>query len=394
MLHSFSPVSSLRSVMVSALLIVVLFVGLLALPACSSPTPTRPPAQPTFTPPPTTVPIVPTLAPRLEPTLVVPTEVPTTSIPPPILATAVPTLTVRLATKASSQPTARPAALSGKVAYSVVTDPAPLLHRIWVANVDGSGASKILDYAGWPSFSPNGKQLAFYQLPGGGKNEGLYVADAFGGNPVAAFISPGVCCIEWSRDGNWIAFTNSSRPTWSASGNLNPPGGPILMVKADGFFKTVVDLKVIGSAPAFSADSRQFAYAGCLPGTNTCGVMVAPANGTGTLRQVTRDNGGNPQWSPRGDRIVYQAADDAGHIQVFVVNVDGSGKKQLTFGKSNDGQPAWSRDGSSIMWRSDQNGTSWAIYAMNADGSGARRILSNVPPDPSLWGWESLSIAP
>jgi Tol biopolymer transport system component len=81
-------------------------------------------------------------------------------------------------------------------------------------------------------------------------------------------------------------------------------------------------------------------------------------------------------------------------MQVWVANADGSGKKQLTNGKSNDGQPVWSRDGGSIFWRSDQNGSAWAIYVMNADGSSQRRIINNVPPDPNLWGWESLSVGP
>ena len=138
----------------------------------------------------------------------------------------------------------------------------------------------------------------------------------------------------------------------------------------------------------------QVVFSGGIPGTDSLGLLVTPADGTGSVRALTRDNGGNAQWSPRGDRVLYQADDGAGHKQVFVINADGSGKKQLTSGKSNDGQPAWSRDGSAIFWRSDQNGTAWAIFAMNADGSGPRRILSDVPPDPHLWGWESLSVGP
>jgi Tol biopolymer transport system component len=295
-------------------------------------------------------------------------------------------VTVTRVARTATPTVAKPAALSGRIAYSLVTDPAPRLHAIYVANIDGTGATKILDYAAWPAFSPTGKNIAFFQLPGGGKNEGLYVASNFGDNPVPAYINPGVCCIDWSRDGNWIVFTSSLKP--------KQPGGSILTVKADGSYKTVVDLKVVGNGPTFSPDGKQVAFSGCMPGTNTCGIMVTPADGSGGQRAMTRDNGGNPHWSPRGDKIVYMATDDAGHNQVFIVNPDGSGKKQLTNGKSNDGQPVWSRDGGSILWRSDQNGTAWGIFAMNADGTNQRRILNNVPPDPDLWGWESLTVAP
>ena len=108
---------------------------------------------------------------------------------------------------------------------------------------------------------------------------------------------------------------------------------------------------------------------------------------------ITRDNGANPQGSPRGDKIIYQADDGKGHINVFAVNSDGTGVKQLTNGKNNDGQPAWSRDGNFIFWRSDRNGAGWAIFVMRADGSNPRLLINNAPASIN-WGRESLSTAP
>jgi Tol biopolymer transport system component len=63
--------------------------------------------------------------------------------------------------------------------------------------------------------------------------------------------------------------------------------------------------------------------------------------------------------------------------QIFVVNPDGSGEKQVT--KEADGhavQPAWSRDGSKIIFSGDQTGNS-QIYEMNATGSGRTQLLSD-----------------
>lgn len=380
-------VLSSRMALVAFLALIFLaLVGCNTAPSTPATSPTPASATPTSRSAPTQATVVlPTLP------VVVPTAatVPTTSTlttPSPITTTTAPTATVARVVRTATATAAKPAVLSGRVAYSVVTDPGPRFHTIYVARVDGSGATKILDYAGWPAFSPTGKNIAFFQLPGGGKNEGLYISDDFGGNPVPVFISPGVCCIDWSRDGNWIVFTNSLKP--------KQPGGSILMVKVDGSYKTAVDLKVAGSGPAFSPDGKQIVFSGCLPGTNTCGLMATATDGSGGQRAITRDNGGDAHWAPRGDKIVYQASDNAGRNQVYVVNPDGSGKKQLTNGKNNDGQPTWSRDGGSILWRSDQNGTAWGIFAMNADGTNPRRILNNVPPDPNLWGWESLTVAP
>lgn len=377
---------SLRLVL-AAMLIAMLAASV----ACGAATPTRPPATPTLSAPvqptatsvpPTATPVAQTTMPPPPGTLQAPVTITTTVV---VSATATPRPT-RAAT--AVPPTQAPKSVSptGRIVYSLVTDSLPQFHTIWIAKADGTGASKILDGVAWASLSPDGKKLAFYQMGLGGKNQGLYIGDQYGGNAKAAYLSAGVCCINWSRDGSTVVFTVSTRP--------NQPGGPIMTVKDDGVYKTVVDLKVIGNGPAFSPDGRQVVFSGGIPGTDSLGLLVTPADGTGSVRALTRDNGGNAQWSPRGDRVLYQADDGAGHKQVFVINADGSGKKQLTSGKSNDGQPAWSRDGSAIFWRSDQNGTAWAIFVMNADGSNPRKILSDVPPDPHLWGWESLSVGP
>jgi Tol biopolymer transport system component len=360
--------------------------------ACGSATPTLPPASPT-------------LAASGQPTLAEPTAPPTatgpagaTETPPPtptgstpVTATVAATRTATVAPTrtprptAETQPSPKPAALSGKIAYGVYLGEDYRLRTIQVAAVNATAGAQILTGAAWPAFSPDGTRIAYFGLA----KEGIFIANSDGGNPMGplGITSPGVCCLDWSRDGTWIVFADSPRPS--------QPGGPIKMLKIDGVFKTIVDLKVFGNGPSFSPDGKHIVWSGCLPNTSTCGLMITPTDGSGSVQVLTRDNGGNAAWSPDGKRIAYQASDGAGHQQVFVINVDGSGgRKQLTNGKGNDGQPAWSRDGGSIFWRSDQNGTAWAIYVMNADGSNPRRLIADAPADPHLWGWQSISVAP
>jgi len=353
----------------------------LSLAACGSATPTVLPS-PTFSVPsiqPTATLVQPTVPPTIPLTSPSPTS--TSAIAQPSatatkFAVAVPTATLAV----TAVP--KPSAPTGRIVYTVVTGTDPKFHTVWIANADGSGAHQILTHARWPALSPDGKRIAYYGTPEG-KSAGLYLANADGSNPELIVIDPGVCCINWSRDGNWLVYTVSPRP--------NQPGGPISTLKVDGAYKTIVSLGVVGNGPAFSPDGKQIVYSGCLPNTSTCGLILVPAGG-GAIRQITTDNGGNADWGARG--IVYQANDNAGHKQVFFINPDGSGKKQLTNGKNNDGQPVWSRDGGSIFWRSDQNGTAWAIYVMNFDGSNPRRVINNVAPHPDFWGWESLSVGP
>ncbi|MCL4487417.1 MAG: hypothetical protein M1570_04720 [Chloroflexi bacterium] len=382
-------------VLVRFALTALALVPLFGIVGCSgSATPTRPAATQTATTgaPLPTVPLglptaeftaLPTGVPLPTSTLAVlgPTPAVTTTVPPGQATGAATSRPVPV-----RSPTSRPAVSGGRIAYSRVVGATPNEHTIWIANVNGTNAHQVLMSAMWPAFSPDGRRLAFYQMSIAVTNPGLYIANSDGGNPAPVFLGSGVCCIDWSRDGKWLVYVNSPRPS--------QPTGPISMVKVDGYYKTFVDLKVQGNDPSFSPDGSQLVFSGCMPNTHSCGVLVTRTDGSGFIRQVTNDNGGNARWSPVGNRIVYQVADGAGHHQVSVVNADGTGRKQLTNGNSHDGQPTWSRDGGSIFWRSDQNGTAWAIYVMNADGSNPRRIISDAFVDPNLWGWESMSVGP
>lgn len=279
-----------------------------------------------------------------------------------------------------------PGPLTGHVAFSVRFPGVDFVSRqVWVMNADGSGAHQILERARWPSFSPDGSRMAYYEL-----DTGLHLADANGGGGKAV-VTGAACCYSWSPDGQWVAYTQSI--------NQNKPTGPLKKIKVDTAFnygnQDIHDLGVQGLAPAFSPDGKQIAFGGCMTNSSTCGIFVIGADG-GPTRVLTQDYGGNPHWSPKGDKIVYHAGvANEGRNQVFIVDADGKNKKQLTTAtKGNDGQPVFSRDGTRIFYRSDQDGTEWAIFVMNADGSGKKKLYGPVPADTDFWGWDSLSVSP
>ncbi len=88
---------------------------------------------------------------------------------------------------------------------------------------------------------------------------------------------------------------------------------------------------------------------------------------------MTSDAGGNAAWSPDGKKIAYCSSAD-GDSEIWIVNLDGSGMKQLTKNKGNDTNPAFSPDGSYIFYLSDQNGTAWALRVMRPDGSDIKTL--------------------
>ncbi len=103
--------------------------------------------------------------------------------------------------------------------------------------------------------------------------------------------------------------------------------------------------------------------------------MVNP-DGTG-LRNLTwhAAQDADASWSPTRDRLAF-VSDRSGNNDIFLVNADGSGLMQITFSAADEIHPAWSRDGALIAYVSNQDGD-WEIFMINANGTGVVQLTRN-----------------
>jgi TolB protein len=89
-------------------------------------------------------------------------------------------------------------------------------------------------------------------------------------------------------------------------------------------------------------------------------LYVMNADGAGE-RQVTHNGAANfcPFFTPDGKRLIFSSnmGDPSGReFDVYLINIDGSGLERVTTAPEFDGFPMFSPDGKSLVWASNRNG--------------------------------------
>jgi dipeptidyl aminopeptidase/acylaminoacyl peptidase len=88
--------------------------------------------------------------------------------------------------------------------------------------------------------------------------------------------------------------------------------------------------------------------------------------------------------SPEGNRIAFvlRSTDleaNKGRTDLWLINADGSGLRQLTWSPESEGQPVWSPDGQSLFFLSPRGGSS-QVFRLPLDG-GEARAVTKLPLD-------------
>ena len=168
--------------------------------------------------------------------------------------------------------------------------------------------------------------------------------------------------------------------------------------------------ELVGSDYAFSPDGSRVVFEHSVDegrsGLPSDELFVMNADGSG-LRQLTHDGAhdGFPTWSPDGTRVVYTSyrgdrfvagclASAECPSDLHVINADGSAETRLTYTPGDESMPSWSPDGTQIVFRSTRDDPAGTLFVMNADGTDARALdtgtTSNYWP---RWSPDGRSVA-
>jgi len=129
-------------------------------------------------------------------------------------------------------------------------------------------------------------------------------------------------------------------------------------------------------APSWSPDGRSLVfYSERTNGKADLFVINADGTGLRDLNPTERADEGAPAFSPDGNRIAFDS-DAGGNFEIWVMDAAGGAGKPLTRHPGRDVAPAWSPDGSKIAFMSDRGGKGFDVYVMNADGTAVERVTS------------------
>jgi Tol biopolymer transport system component len=93
--------------------------------------------------------------------------------------------------------------------------------------------------------------------------------------------------------------------------------------------------------------------------------------GSKTVTRLTHDQGVHfdPAFSPYGSRVAFRSRIGPEDYEIRIVNVDGTGLRNLSNNGAMDYAPAWSPDGKKIAFASERRFGVPHVWVMDADGS-------------------------
>ncbi|NJD09691.1 MAG: hypothetical protein FIB01_04325 [Gemmatimonadetes bacterium] len=301
---------------------------------------------------------------------------------------------------AANAPTGTAAALPGATAYPAQPDE-PHLRNLRMLTHGGENAE-----AYW---SADGRQLIFQATrPGGTGCDQIFTMNPDGSGLRMVSTGKGrTTCAYFFPAGDRIIYSSTHR-----AGAECPPPPDFRMGYVWGLFEYDIfaadpdggHLRQLTATPGYDAeatispDGRTIVFTSVRAGD--LDIYAMDADG-GNVRRLTSEVGydGGPFFSRDGKQIVFRArhpTDSAeladyrrllasalvrpGQLDIWVMNADGTGKRQVTDIAAANFAPFFHPDGQRIIFASnvhDPSGRNFDLYLVRSDGSGLERVTSH-----------------
>lgn len=229
-----------------------------------------------------------------------------------------------------------------------------------------------------PAFAPDGSQVAFFEYDG--TNSGIYTALVGGEKPLRLTNSINDCCPAWSPDQRQVAFLRG----------MENGTGIYVLPALGGNERQVYTLP----HPAYvglnwSPDGKFLAFSETTRGNPDARITLLSLADS-THRQITRPPPGSrdyaPAFSPDGSQVAFIRGTIAGVVNdVFIVPASGGEARRLTFDECQNFGITWSEDGRQIIYASRRGGIE-SLWRVSASGGTPQPVAGAGSPaqNPSI----------
>jgi eukaryotic-like serine/threonine-protein kinase len=235
-----------------------------------------------------------------------------------------------------------------------------------------------------PNWSPHGQRIAYWGTNGDGNRE-IFTVGADGGPPVQVTHDPAV---DWN-------------PVWAPSGRelyfISDRGGTMNLWrvridehtgKTDGRPDPVTTPAVYVRFLSWSADGTRFLYSQAQNRLSLSSIPFDPVRLETSGDPVATGGNyyvGNFSLSPDETQIVHDTLGDVNE-DLWIVNVDGTGRRKLTSDSFRNRLPRWSPKGDEILYLSTRSGR-YQEWMIHPDGGGLRQVTAAVASQVNTGVW-------
>jgi dipeptidyl aminopeptidase/acylaminoacyl peptidase len=256
---------------------------------------------------------------------------------------------------------------------------------IFTINPDGSAVQQLTPFGSNGGFvccqawSADGRQIVFGAEPNGTPVSQLWIMNSDGSNQ-RVLLSEDSFFEQWpsfSPDGSQVAFSRCTLPEGHcAIYRISVSGNDLTALTAYDPNPDVNDF-----VPAYSPDGKTIAFDSSTRGGVIFAIYLMNADGS-NVRQLTPSaiEGANADWSPDGTTITFWTnLFEPLLSQVWTIRRDGMGLTQLTNPQNAyDSQPSWSPQQDAMVFERDNNTfTASALEIIRANGSGQNLALQS-----------------